>query len=72
VWGPPLSAEDFLRGEIVAKENITEERKKAIRSAIQSESAHKGEISLRERFVAKLLLLRREGRLSDVSAMVCS
>jgi hypothetical protein len=43
VWGPPLSAEDFLRGEIVAKEKITEERKKAIRSVIESESASKGE-----------------------------
>jgi hypothetical protein len=72
VWGPPLSAEDFLRGENVAKENITEERKKAIRSAIQSESAHTGDTSLRERFVAKLILLRRARRLSDVSAMVCS
>jgi hypothetical protein len=43
VWGPPLSAEDFLRGEIVAKENITEDRMKAIRSAIESESVHTGE-----------------------------
>jgi hypothetical protein len=43
VLGLPLSAEDFLRGEIVAKENITEERNKAIRSANESEASYTGD-----------------------------
>jgi hypothetical protein len=44
VWGPPLTAEDFLNGAKVNDVSITEETRKAIRTGIESETYNKGRV----------------------------
>jgi hypothetical protein len=47
VWGPPLTAEDFLNAKKVQDMSITEETRQAIRAGIESESQHRGELGVR-------------------------